>query len=164
MGFGLQAGLRNEMWRSSRRSPKLESASSPVERDVGLRVRRADVLGARADQPVVRVLLQDVRRPAGHAAHGKHRREQLRRNAERVIRGRRNRSPRSPTASSRPSPGLQSAAKSGTTSGCRPSAPAPATSSSRCVARGSSVLVDAVAEARNFSLRASLARIVSSTF
>src|SRR5437867_2524658 len=60
-----------------------ESAS--IERKIRLRVCRTDVLRARADQAVVRVLLQHVRRPAGDAAHGKHGGEQLRWDAERVI-------------------------------------------------------------------------------
>ena len=62
---------------------------SLLERHVALRVRRPDVLGARADQAVVRVLLEDVRRPAGDAADGEDRREQIDRDAERVVRRRR---------------------------------------------------------------------------
>src|SRR5258707_8271646 len=45
-----------------------------VERDV-LLVREARVVGARADQPGVAVLLQHVRGPAGHPAHGEDGRE-----------------------------------------------------------------------------------------
>ena len=59
------------------------------ERHVALRVLRPDVLGARADQAVVRVLLEDVRRPARDAADREDRREQVDRDAERVVGGRR---------------------------------------------------------------------------
>ena len=47
------------------------------DRHVALRILGADVVGARADQPVVRVLLQHVRRPARDAADGEDRREQI---------------------------------------------------------------------------------------
>ena len=50
---------------------------------------RADVVGARTDQPVVRVLLEHVRRPARDAADRENRREQIDRDAERVVRRRR---------------------------------------------------------------------------
>ena len=49
----------------------------------------ARVLRARPDQPVVAVLLQNVRRPAGHAADRENRREQIDRNAQRIVRRRR---------------------------------------------------------------------------
>src|SRR6185436_19949539 len=51
--------------------------------------RRADVVAARADQAVVVVLLDDVRRPAGDAAGGDHGREEVDRDVERVKEGRR---------------------------------------------------------------------------
>src|SRR6266545_4083603 len=54
------------------------------ERDV-LLVRQARVVGARPDQPVIAVLLQDVRRPAGDAAHGEDRRELVRGDAHRRV-------------------------------------------------------------------------------
>ena len=54
-----------------------------------LRVFRTDVFRARPDQAIVGVLLEHVRRPAGNAAHGEDRREEIDRNAERVIGGRR---------------------------------------------------------------------------
>ena len=57
--------------------------------DVALRILRADVLGPRPNQPVVRVLLEDVRGPAGDAAHRENRREQVDRDPERVVGGRR---------------------------------------------------------------------------
>src|SRR5712691_3682725 len=44
-----------------------------LERKVPLRILRAYVLGARADEPVVGVLLQHVRGPAGDAADGENR-------------------------------------------------------------------------------------------
>ena len=47
------------------------------ERHVALRILGADVVGARPNQPVVRVLLEDVRRPARDAADGENRREQI---------------------------------------------------------------------------------------
>src|SRR5258705_8514633 len=46
--------------------------------------RRADVVAARADQSVVVVLLDDVRRPARDATGRDHRREEIDGNAERV--------------------------------------------------------------------------------
>src|SRR4030095_2430526 len=49
----------------------------------------ADVVAARADQAVVVVLLDDVRRPAGDAAGGDHGREEVDRDVERVKEGRR---------------------------------------------------------------------------
>ena len=52
---------------------------------VPLRVFRSDVLGARPDETVVRVLLEHVRRPAGDAAHGEDRREEIHSDAQRVI-------------------------------------------------------------------------------
>src|SRR6187399_1167491 len=60
-----------------------ESAS--IERKVGLRVSRTDVLGARTDQTVVGVLLEHMSGPARHTADREHRREQIDRNAERVV-------------------------------------------------------------------------------
>ena len=108
-------------------SPESEAwsltASASIERNVGLRVGRADVFGARTDQPVVRVLLEHVRRPAGDAADGEHRREQIRRNAERVVRGRRVEIDVGVQLLLAPSPASRSAAKSGTTRGCRTSVP-----------------------------------------
>src|SRR5687767_14057321 len=52
-------------------------ALSLFERYEGLRVLRTDVIGARANEPVVRVLLQAVRRPARDPAHGEERREEI---------------------------------------------------------------------------------------
>src|ERR1022692_2424309 len=48
-------------------------------------VRIALIFRARADQAIVLVLLQRVRRPSGHAAHREDRREQIHRNAQRII-------------------------------------------------------------------------------
>src|SRR5213080_1799740 len=42
---------------------------------------RANVGGRRADQPALALLLEDVRRPAGHARAREHRREEVGRNA-----------------------------------------------------------------------------------
>src|SRR5947199_10016716 len=50
---------------------------------------RADVLAARADEPVVVVLLEDVRRPACDASRRDHGREEIHGDAERVEEGRR---------------------------------------------------------------------------
>src|SRR3989442_1638266 len=47
--------------------------------------RRPDVLGARPDQAVVGVLLDHVRRPAHHPAHGEDGREEARVDAEVVV-------------------------------------------------------------------------------
>src|SRR5262249_840500 len=55
---------------------------------VPLRVLRADVFRARANQAVVRVLLEHVRGPARDAADRENRREQIDRDAERVVRRR----------------------------------------------------------------------------
>src|SRR5678816_3644339 len=49
----------------------------------------ADVVRARANQPVVVVLLDDVRAPAGDAAGGDHRGEEIDGDAERIEQGRR---------------------------------------------------------------------------
>src|SRR3954468_377426 len=62
------------------------AALARLEGDISLRVRRSDVLGAGPNQPVVRVLLEHVRRPAGDAADGENGGEQVDRDAERVIR------------------------------------------------------------------------------
>src|SRR5436190_14915628 len=62
---------------------------SLIQRQERLRVLRTDVVGARADQPVVGVLLEAVRGPARDAADGKNRREQIDRDAQRVVRRRR---------------------------------------------------------------------------
>src|SRR5262249_12161576 len=63
--------------------------SPGVERLIPLRILRADVLGPRPDQPIVRVLLEHVRRPARDAADGEDRREQIDVDPEGVIRRRR---------------------------------------------------------------------------
>src|SRR5262249_34057568 len=63
--------------------------SARVERQERLRIRRADIVRTRTNQPVVRVLLQAVRGPPRDAADGEDRREQIDRDAERVVRGRR---------------------------------------------------------------------------
>src|SRR5260221_6778568 len=63
--------------------------SSLIERQKRLRIRRPDVVGPRTNEPVVRVLLEAVRGPAGDAADGEDRREEIDRDAERVVRGRR---------------------------------------------------------------------------
>src|SRR5258708_25006365 len=49
--------------------------SALIERQKGLRVGRADVVGPGPDQAIVRVLLQAVRGPAGDAADGEDRGE-----------------------------------------------------------------------------------------
>src|SRR5688572_11607079 len=65
------------------------SCSALIERNEPLGIRRAGVLRARADQTIVRVLLEDMSRPAGHAADGEDRRVEIDRNPERVVGGRR---------------------------------------------------------------------------
>ena len=67
------------------RGPRRLGYASLFERHVALRILRADVVGARADQAVVRVLLEHVRRPARDAADREDRREQIDRDAERVV-------------------------------------------------------------------------------
>src|SRR5258706_9956129 len=62
---------------------------SGFDGNVALWVFRPDVLGARADQAVVAVLLEYVRGPAGDATDREDWREQVGVDAERVIRGRR---------------------------------------------------------------------------
>ncbi len=54
----------------------------------------ADVLGGRADQLGLALLLEDVGRPAGHAGAGEHRREQVRRHFRQVEDRRPTRTPR----------------------------------------------------------------------
>src|SRR5207344_2358424 len=61
------------------------SSSAPIERDPALGEGRADVVGARAYQAVVGVLLEHVRRPSRYAADGEDGREEIDRNAERVV-------------------------------------------------------------------------------
>src|SRR5687767_6707843 len=68
--------------------PNCQSRSwelSLLQRQERLRKLRADVVGARPDEAVVRVLFEAVRRPARHAAHREDRREQIDWNAERVV-------------------------------------------------------------------------------
>src|SRR5579864_4182141 len=62
----------------------INSDLSLVQPQEGLRIRGPDVVGARADEAVVRILLEHVRRPAGDPAHGKDRRVEIDRQAERV--------------------------------------------------------------------------------
>ena len=66
------------IWVLQSPTPEL-SAGSTALRGVGngLGRRRADVAGARADQPVVGGLLEDVRAPADHPARRERRREHL---------------------------------------------------------------------------------------
>src|SRR4029453_9466742 len=64
------------------------SGSSAINRQKLLRIRRPDVVRTRPDQPVVGVLLEDVRRPSGDAAHREDRRVEINRNPERVERRR----------------------------------------------------------------------------
>src|SRR5687767_15138041 len=59
-----------------------------VERQQRLRVLRTDVVGARTNQAVVRVLLETMRRPARDAADRKNRCEEIDVDAKRVVRGR----------------------------------------------------------------------------
>src|SRR4029079_7373680 len=56
-------------------------SAAPVERHVG-HVARSHVLALRTDQPVVGLLLEDVRRPARDARDGEDRREQVGGDAE----------------------------------------------------------------------------------
>src|SRR5687768_10120155 len=73
-------------WYSRTTSYQLRAELSLFEREEALRVRGTGVVGARPDQPVVRVLLEDVRGPPRDPADGKDGRVQVDRNAERVIR------------------------------------------------------------------------------
>src|SRR5687767_8579261 len=57
--------------------------SALIERQKRLRILWADVVGARADQAVVGVLFEAVRRPAGDAADGKNRGVEVDLDAER---------------------------------------------------------------------------------
>src|SRR5688572_476699 len=50
--------------------------------------RRTSVLSSRANQPVVRILLENVCRPARHAAHRKERRKQINGHPDHVVRAR----------------------------------------------------------------------------
>src|SRR5215471_13538459 len=59
--------------------------SAGVHGNVALRVLEADIFSARANQPVVGVLLEHMRGPARNAADGEDRREQIDGNAERVV-------------------------------------------------------------------------------
>src|SRR5258705_8625981 len=59
-----------------------------VERHESLRIVGTGVVRAGTNQPVVRVLLQHVRRPPGHAADREDRRVEIDGNAERVEGGR----------------------------------------------------------------------------
>src|SRR5262245_6078182 len=68
---------------------RFRAGLSSFEWLVALRIGRTDVFGARADQAVVRVLLEHVCGPAGDPADGKDRREQLDVDPERVVGGRR---------------------------------------------------------------------------
>src|SRR5258708_2480552 len=47
----------------------------------------ARIVGAWADQPVIAVLFQNVRRPSGHAAYREDRRKEIDRNAQRIVSG-----------------------------------------------------------------------------
>ena len=76
--------------------------SARVQRDVALRILRPDVLRARPNQPVVRVLLEHVRRPARHAADREDRREQIDRRCRARDTSTPSRSRRSGSASSPP--------------------------------------------------------------
>src|SRR5262245_48678420 len=64
--------------------PPRRSLPARRERQIALRIRRADVVRARPDQAVVRVLFEDVRGPARHPADREDRREQLDADPERV--------------------------------------------------------------------------------
>src|SRR6185503_1226555 len=61
------------------------AALALLDGDEPLWVRRARVVRTRADQAIVRVLLEDVRRPARDAADGEDRRVEIDRDAERVV-------------------------------------------------------------------------------
>jgi hypothetical protein len=56
-----------------------------IERQERLWVLRSDVVGAGTNQPVVRILLEAVRRPAGNPTDREDRREEIDRDAQRVI-------------------------------------------------------------------------------
>src|SRR5688572_24787636 len=69
-----------------RRAPSADRRGSALlERQHRLRVLWTDVVGPRPDEAIVRVLFEAVRRPAGDAAHREDWREQIDRNAERVV-------------------------------------------------------------------------------
>src|SRR5215211_3847891 len=72
-----------------RMRPGSKGLLARLERTVPLRVLRPDVFRARPDQTIVGVLLEHMRRPAGDAADGEERREQVDRYPERVVRCRR---------------------------------------------------------------------------
>src|SRR5512147_1640352 len=63
--------------RANRQRLTAKRFSAPVNGNVVLRVRRADVIGARPDQAVVAKLLHHVRRPAADTRDGKDRGEQV---------------------------------------------------------------------------------------
>src|SRR4051812_34212782 len=60
-----------------------------LERHETLGIVRTRIVGARPDQPVVRVLLEDVRGPPRHAADSENRRVEIDRDAQGVVHRRR---------------------------------------------------------------------------
>src|SRR5207237_244550 len=67
---------------------RADSRSAICDAGISLWIFRSDVVSARPDQPVVRVLLEHVRGPPRHAADREDRREEIDRNAEHVVGGR----------------------------------------------------------------------------
>src|ERR1700753_2039099 len=76
-----------ELFRRAR-SSSAGSLTTLLDRRVRRRVRRSGVLGARPDEPVVVMLLDDVRATAGDAADSEDRREEIDVDAERRVGGR----------------------------------------------------------------------------
>src|SRR5450759_148423 len=74
--------------RSRREIVRDKQCLSLIQREERLRILRANVIGPWPNEPVVRVLLEAVRGPAGDAADGEDRGEELDRNPKRVVRGR----------------------------------------------------------------------------
>src|SRR5690242_13310187 len=75
--------------REDRRPPTILTGLALFDRDPLLADFFALVIGARADQSIVAVLLENMCRPSRHAAHRKDRREQINGNPERVVSRRR---------------------------------------------------------------------------
>src|SRR5581483_6317029 len=58
-----------------------------LERYPGLAVGKSRVIGSRSNQTVVLILLENVGSPSRHTAHSESRREQVNRDAKRVVSG-----------------------------------------------------------------------------
>ena len=65
----------NKLWRGGEDALPNDLRGLPLLQRNPLSIPGADVFGLRADDAALRSLFEDVRDPAGHAAHGKRRRE-----------------------------------------------------------------------------------------